>query len=72
MEPSLDFGSDSIWIASRLAAALLAGAILGINRDLHHKPAGLRTLSLVSTGSAAVVTGFSVSNLGKPTQVPSK
>ena len=27
MEPTLDFGSDSIWIASRLAAALLAGPV---------------------------------------------
>lgn len=54
METGLDF--ESIWwIASRLAAALLAGAILGINRDLHHKSAGLRTLALVSTGSALVV-----------------
>ena len=55
MEPGLDFGTDWVWIASRLAAALLAGAILGINRDLHRKAAGLRTLALVSTGSAAVV-----------------
>jgi putative Mg2+ transporter-C (MgtC) family protein len=55
METGLDFASDSIWIASRLAAAVLAGAILGINRDLHRKPAGLRTLALVSIGSALVV-----------------
>ena len=55
METGLDFGSDAMWIASRLAAALVAGAILGINRDLQRKPAGLRTLALVSTGSALVV-----------------
>jgi putative Mg2+ transporter-C (MgtC) family protein len=55
METGLNFDSDSIWIALRLAAALLAGAILGINRDLHRKPAGLRTLALVSVGSALVV-----------------
>ena len=55
METGLDFQSDSLWIATRLGAALLAGAILGINRDLHHKSAGLRTLSLVSIGSAVVV-----------------
>ncbi|MGZ5079621.1 MAG: MgtC/SapB family protein [Usitatibacter sp.] len=51
----MSFESDSLWIASRLAAAVLAGAVLGINRDLHHKAAGLRTLALVSTGSALVV-----------------
>jgi putative Mg2+ transporter-C (MgtC) family protein len=50
----LDFG-DAPWIASRLAAALLVGAIVGINRDLHRKAAGLRTLALVSVGSAILV-----------------
>ena len=55
MGTGLDFDSDWILIASRLAAALVAGAILGINRDLHRKPAGLRTLALVSTGSATMV-----------------
>jgi putative Mg2+ transporter-C (MgtC) family protein len=46
---------DAAWIAARLAAALLAGAIVGINRDLHRKAAGLRTLALVSVGSAVLV-----------------
>ena len=46
---------ESIDIAARLGGAALAGAILGINRDLHHKPAGLRTHALVSLGSAVVV-----------------
>jgi putative Mg2+ transporter-C (MgtC) family protein len=54
MEMGLDFESGW-WIASRLAAAVVAGAVLGINRDFHHKAAGLRTLALVSTGSALVV-----------------
>ncbi len=42
-------------VAARLGTAVLAGAILGINRDLHHKPAGLRTHALVSLGSAVVI-----------------
>lgn len=46
---------ELIDLAVRLGGATLAGAILGINRDLHHKPAGLRTHALVSLGSAAVV-----------------
>ena len=46
---------DWIDVAMRLGGAVLAGAILGINRDLRHKPAGLRTHSLVSLGSAVVV-----------------
>jgi putative Mg2+ transporter-C (MgtC) family protein len=41
--------------AIRLALALLVGALLGVNRDLHRKPAGMRTLALVSMGSAALV-----------------
>jgi putative Mg2+ transporter-C (MgtC) family protein len=41
--------------AIRLAVALLVGALLGVNRDLHRKPAGMRTLALVSMGSAALV-----------------
>jgi putative Mg2+ transporter-C (MgtC) family protein len=55
MIPGLDFGSDWATPAVRLAAALLAGAVLGVNRDLHRKPAGLRTHALVSIGSATIV-----------------
>jgi putative Mg2+ transporter-C (MgtC) family protein len=50
-------------IAVRLAVAVLVGGILGINRELHHKSAGLRTHALVSLGSAlAVVTILSMVN----------
>jgi putative Mg2+ transporter-C (MgtC) family protein len=38
--------------ALRLGAALMVGAILGLNRELHGKPAGLRTHALVSLGAA--------------------
>ena len=38
----------------RLGAATVAGIALGINRDLTHKPIGMRTLALVSLGAAAV------------------
>ena len=38
--------------AMRLGAALLVGSILGLNRELHGKPAGLRTHALVSLGAA--------------------
>ena len=38
----------------RLGAATVAGIALGINRDLIHKPIGMRTLALVSLGAAAV------------------
>jgi putative Mg2+ transporter-C (MgtC) family protein len=39
----------------RLGAAVLAGAIIGFDREIRDKPAGLRTLTLVSLGSAVFV-----------------
>jgi putative Mg2+ transporter-C (MgtC) family protein len=42
-------------IAVRLGAALILGSALGLNRELHGKPAGLRTHGLVSLGSAVAV-----------------
>ena len=38
----------------RLGAATVAGIAIGINRDLSHKPIGMRTLALVALGAAAV------------------
>ena len=42
-------------IVLRLLTALACGAIIGLNRDFHRKPAGFRTFGLVSLGSALVV-----------------
>ena len=43
----------NLWqIILRLAAATLIGLILGLNRELKGKPAGLRTHALVSLGAA--------------------
>lgn len=42
-------------IALRLGTATVAGGLLGLNRDLHRKPTGLRTLGLVGLASALVV-----------------
>ena len=38
--------------ALRLGAALIIGTVFGLNRELHGKPAGLRTHALVSLGAA--------------------
>jgi putative Mg2+ transporter-C (MgtC) family protein len=46
---------DTTEIAIRLGAAALAGAALGLNRDLHGKPTGVRTLALVGLASALIV-----------------
>jgi putative Mg2+ transporter-C (MgtC) family protein len=39
----------------RLGAAVISGAVIGFDREIRDKPAGLRTLSLVSLGSAVFV-----------------
>ncbi len=41
-------------IAARLAVASLIGAGLGLDRELRHKPAGLKTHALVALGAALV------------------
>ncbi len=42
-------------IVFRLCLSLVVGAIIGLERQLSHKPAGLRTHMLVSFGSALFV-----------------
>lgn len=46
---------DAVAMATRLGLALAAGAVVGLDRELKKKPAGLRTHALVSIGSALVV-----------------
>lgn len=42
-------------ITLRLVVATFVGGVLGLNRDLHGKPTGVRTMGLVSLGSALIV-----------------
>ncbi|WP_052003250.1 MgtC/SapB family protein [Microvirga sp. BSC39] len=51
---------DQVEISLRLCVATIAGMIVGINRDIHNKPIGMRTLGLVSLGSALVILAGSV------------
>jgi putative Mg2+ transporter-C (MgtC) family protein len=46
--------ADMQEIIVRLVAAVLAGGALGIDREWRDKPAGIRTLALVSLGAALV------------------
>jgi putative Mg2+ transporter-C (MgtC) family protein len=46
---------DTSEIILRLGVATLAGGLIGINRDLHGKPIGLKTLGLVGLSTATVV-----------------
>lgn len=47
--------SAELEIVLRLGAAALIGSMIGLNRDLHGKPTGIRTLGLVGLGAALVV-----------------
>ena len=61
------------WVAPRLMAALIAGALVGLQRELTHRPAGLRTHMLVALGASLVVVtviecGFSTSDISRVVQ----
>jgi putative Mg2+ transporter-C (MgtC) family protein len=43
-------------VALRLVAALIIGTLIGFQRELSHKPAGLRTHLLVALGTVLLVT----------------
>jgi putative Mg2+ transporter-C (MgtC) family protein len=58
----LDFGD----VIARLLAATAAGGLIGLNRDLADKPIGVRTLALVSLGSAIIaVAGVQVPGMAE-------
>jgi putative Mg2+ transporter-C (MgtC) family protein len=59
---------DGFEIALRLACALLAGGLLGVNREVKSHPAGLRTLVLVCLAAALVMIE---ANLLLSTKLPS-
>jgi putative Mg2+ transporter-C (MgtC) family protein len=46
---------DGTEIVLRLGVATLAGGVIGLNRDLHGKPIGLKTLGLVGLATAMIV-----------------
>jgi putative Mg2+ transporter-C (MgtC) family protein len=46
---------DIVDIVLRVVVAAVVGALIGLNRDLHGKPTGVRTLGLVGLGSALAV-----------------
>ena len=51
----------------RLGAAVLVGALIGLDREIRDKPAGLRTMALVSLGSAVFVLTTLGGGFGDPT-----
>jgi putative Mg2+ transporter-C (MgtC) family protein len=58
----------TVEVAARIALAFVLGALCGVERQWHHKNAGLRTHTLVAVGAAAFTI---VSSLGLgPTNNP--
>ncbi|MFY9822968.1 MAG: MgtC/SapB family protein [Thermoanaerobaculia bacterium] len=51
-------------VLARLAVATVIGCVIGLNRELYGKPAGMRTHALVALG-AAVITLASLDLAGK-------
>jgi putative Mg2+ transporter-C (MgtC) family protein len=47
------------YAALRVGLAVVFGAALGLNRDLHHKGAGLRTFGLVALATASLAIAMS-------------
>jgi putative Mg2+ transporter-C (MgtC) family protein len=55
---------DAGEMALRLGVALLAGALIGLDREIKKRPAGLQTHSLVCLGAALTVLAVEVSAPG--------
>ncbi|HJT18593.1 MAG TPA: MgtC/SapB family protein [Thermoanaerobaculia bacterium] len=54
-------------IASRLVVATLIGSSVGLDRELRHKPAGLKTHALVALGAAlTTVIAATIVNIDHP------
>lgn len=65
--------ADTMALAGRLALATLLGAVVGIDREIALKPAGLRTHALVSLGAALVtVVGLQLGHSGGDTGAPGR
>ena len=60
---------DWMDIFLRLGGAMLVGCAIGLNRELHHKPTGMRTLGLVALGSALAVMGVAQDSEGDVSRV---
>jgi putative Mg2+ transporter-C (MgtC) family protein len=66
---SVDFHGQ-LELTLRVVVALVLGALIGIERRLHHRPAGLRTMALVAAGAALFsAVGLAVVPSGDPTRI---
>ena len=57
-------------ILLRLGVAAVIGSVIGINREIHHKSAGFRTIAIVCVGTAlAVLVAAQASDPAAPSRV---
>lgn len=63
---------DAAEMALRLGAATLMGAAIGLNRDMHGKPIGVRTLGLVGLASALAVVATTYAGTDPRADAPSR
>lgn len=73
LSQAMPSASDLLQITVRLLVALIVGGIVGFQRELTHKPAGLRTHMLLSLGIALILvtaeeSGMSKSDLSRVVQ----
>jgi putative Mg2+ transporter-C (MgtC) family protein len=64
--------TDLADVILRLGGATLIGAAIGLNRDLHGKPIGVRTLGLVGLASAIAVLAVVPDGAGGDFAAPSR
>lgn len=56
----------------RLGVATLAGGAVGLNRDLHGKPIGLRTLGIVALATSSIVVLVDPGDIGRVSDATSR
>jgi putative Mg2+ transporter-C (MgtC) family protein len=65
----VDFNAQ-LEMTLRVVVALVLGAAVGVERRLHNRPAGLRTMALVAGGAALFsAVGLAVVPSGDPTRI---
>jgi putative Mg2+ transporter-C (MgtC) family protein len=62
---SIPSAQHLVRISIRLAVALTVGALVGLQRELTHKPAGLRTHMLLALGTAFIIVSAEESGMSK-------
>ena len=63
LSQSVPHADQVVRVALRMAVALIIGTVIGLQRELSHKPAGLRTHLLVSLGTALLVVAAVNANM---------